>query len=234
MPADAQSILVPAAEFADDRRMALLTRAAGMANTTNATPAAMYACSTSQRRHALDPHHRGRRVTDDAAGAAAVRRGNDGGEKADVHAPLEDGRCDRAADDRGGDVVEERRQHEHDREQREPALPAVRQKSRQGIRDRAPFEVAREHGEAEQQEQEIREHDPLVREVRDGIVGRERAGDELPDQDGGEAGERDGESVTMQDRHAGQREAEQYELYWHPRPGDDATTVRISSWLGSN
>ena len=70
------------------------------------------------RRHAVDPHHRRRRVADDAARAAGVRGRDDRGEVADVHGRKE--RCAIvAADQRGGDVVEERRQHEDHHQQHE-------------------------------------------------------------------------------------------------------------------
>ncbi len=71
----------------------------------------------------------------------------------------------RPADQRGSDVVEEARQHEHDHEQREPALPVVRQHRRHFIRNPALLEMARQQREAHEQQEQVRQDDPLVLHV---------------------------------------------------------------------
>jgi hypothetical protein len=77
-------------------------------------------------RDAADPHHGGRGVADDAARAAGVRRRDDRGEVADTHAPAKQRVRHGAADQRGGDVVQEAGDYEHDCEERERAHPSVR------------------------------------------------------------------------------------------------------------
>ena len=75
-------------------------------------------------------------------------------------------RCrNRAADDRGGDIVEERRQHENHGEQHESALPVVGQEFRQHCRHMAFLEVPRQQRKADEQEEEVAQNDPLVRQV---------------------------------------------------------------------
>ena len=74
---------------------------------------------------------------------------------------------DRAADQRRGDVVEERRQHEDHHQQHERALPVVGQQLRQPRRNAAGLEMLRQQREAEQQAQQVGEQHPFVAEVRD-------------------------------------------------------------------
>ena len=71
----------------------------------------------------------------------------------------------RAADQRRGDVVEERRDHEHHHEQHERALPVGGQEARQHQRHAALLEMPRQEREAHEQQEEVGEDHPLVREV---------------------------------------------------------------------
>src|SRR5207302_11405004 len=70
-----------------------------------------------ERADASDPHHGGGGVADDAARSAGVRGRDDRGEIADVNLAPEYVPRNGAADQGGGDVVEEARQHEHQDEQ---------------------------------------------------------------------------------------------------------------------
>jgi len=169
-----------------------------------------------ERAHAVDPHHGRGGVTDDAARAARVRRRDDSGEIADVHLAAEDDTGHRATDQRGGDVVEERRQHEDDCEQGEPALPVIGEDVRQQRGDARLFEVLGEQSEAEQQAEQVRQDHPLVLQVQhqpfDARSGLEAGEEELVRCDGGEPGQGDAERPVVKERDAGERHPEQCEL----------------------
>jgi hypothetical protein len=98
---------------------------------------------------------------------AGVRRGDDRREIADVHLAAEHHARDRAADQRRGDVVEERRQHE-DHRRAARSRPSSR-RAAIGAATPAPgwprnaSTAARSRREAEQ----VREQHPLVAEVRE-------------------------------------------------------------------
>ena len=134
----------------------------------------------------------------------------------------------RAADQRGGDIVEEARQHEHDREQHEPALPSVRQERRHFVGDAAVLEMARQDREAHQQQEQVREDHRLVlhvqREAGEASAELEAGEDELVDDDGGEPGERHLQRLVVEDRDADQREREQDEV---------DRNAEYEHWLGS-
>ena len=126
----------------------------------------------------------------------------------------------RAADQGGRDVVEEARQHEHDGEQRKPALPAVRQERRHLVGDAALLEMPRQERKAHQQQEQVGEDHPLVLHVQ-GEAGQpgaelEAGEDELVDDDRGEPGERDLQRLVMQDGDADQRQREQDEVDRNP------------------
>ena len=133
-----------------------------------------------------------------------------------MHFALEDVARHRAADQGGRDIVEEAREYEHDREQREAALPSVGQERRHLVRDAALLEMARQDRETHQQQEQVRQHHPLVLDVQRkaaeagaGFESRER---ELVEDDGGEAGERDLERAVMEQRDAEQRQRKQDEV----------------------
>ena len=122
----------------------------------------------------------------------------------------------RAADQRGRDVVEEAREDEHDREQHEPALPAIRQECRHLVGDAALLEMAREDREAHQQQEQIGQDHGLVLHVQ-GETGEPRAGLEagerqLVDDDRRKPGQRNLQGLVMEDRDPDQRQAEQDEV----------------------
>lgn len=74
--------------------------------------------------------HGGRRVPDDAAGASCIGRSGERRDIPDVDA-REQRMGERSADGGARDVVEERRQNEHDRQEHERALQVVGQEVRQ-------------------------------------------------------------------------------------------------------
>ena len=71
-----------------------------------------------------------------------------------------------AADQRGGDVVEKRRQHEHDDQQRETAFPLARQVSGQFTGNLRLFEVFGQKCKTHQKTEQVRQNHPLVLEVQ--------------------------------------------------------------------
>ena len=89
-----------------------------------------------------DPHHGRGRVPHHAAGTAGIGGGDDGGQKADVDPVAEDPGGNGAADEGGGNVVQEAGQHENHDEQHKAAEPALRQKTRQELGDVAVLEMA--------------------------------------------------------------------------------------------
>jgi hypothetical protein len=66
----------------------------------------------------VDPHHRGRRVTDHAAGAARIGSRHDGGEKPDPDLPTVVVPRHDPANDCGCNIVQEDRQREYQAEKR--------------------------------------------------------------------------------------------------------------------
>ena len=93
-----------------------------------------------------------------------VGRRDDRGEIADMY-PLKFVPGHRPADQRGGDVVEEARQNEHNQAQRKPALPVVRQHRGHFIRNPALLERARQQREAHEQQEQVRQDYPFVLHV---------------------------------------------------------------------
>ncbi|MBI4754539.1 MAG: hypothetical protein HY778_03770 [Betaproteobacteria bacterium] len=75
---------------------------------------------------------------------------------------------DGAADDGSGDVVQEAREHEDDRQQHEGALPVVGQEARQRLGHAAVLEMPQQQGEAQRQPEQVGAHHPFV-----GHVGRQ-------------------------------------------------------------
>jgi len=108
---------------------------------------------------------RGRRVADDAAGAAGVRRGHDRGQKADMHFFIEYGMRYRAADDGRGNIVEKGRHHEYQQQQRCGTGPVVGENRGQQAGDVTFFEMIRKQCKADQQPEQVGKDDPFVGEV---------------------------------------------------------------------
>ena len=134
--------------------------------------------------------------------------------------PVEDGMRDGAADHRRGDVVEERRQHEHRGEQHEAALPVVGQPARQHRRHLAVLEGPGQQGEAEQQEQQVGQRHPLVLEMN-GEAGQARTRSRTArstisiDRDDHGADDRDAQGVLVEHRDAGEHAGEEDEFDGH-------------------
>ena len=170
----------------------------------------------AERADARDPHHRRGGVADDAAGAAGIRGCDDRREIADVNLALEHVPRNGAADQRGGDVVEEARQHEHQDQQHDAAPPVVRQQCRHRIRNPALLEMPGQQRKSHQQQEQVAERDPLMRHV---VAEAAEAGavfeageDELVDDDDGKARQRDLKRLVMEQRDTQQRQRKQDEV----------------------
>jgi hypothetical protein len=136
-----------------------------------------------------------------------------------VHLPAEHRSRDRAADDRRGNVVQERGEHEDHHQQHEPTLPVVGQESRQDRRNAAFLEMVGEERESEQQQQQVAQDHPLVDQVhpqpRQARTGLEPGEAELVEDDDCQARQRDAEGVVVEQRHASQGEGKQDEIHRH-------------------
>ena len=199
-----------------DRRVSLLLKGGRDAEDEDGDGHRHVGLDDGQRADAGDPHHGGGGVADHAAGAAGVGGGDDGGEIADVHLAAEHLARHHAADQGRGDVVEEARQHAHDHQQQEGALPVVGQEGRHDVGQLALLEMPREQREAHQQQEQIGEDHPLVphmqRKAAEAGAELEAGEGELVGDDGGEAGERDLQGVLMEEGDAQQRRGEQDEI----------------------
>ncbi len=122
----------------------------------------------------------------------------------------------RAADQRGGDVVEEGREHEDHHQQQEAALPIVGEDLRQHHRHVGILEVLREQREAHEEPEEVGEDHPLVREQAHQAgqprALRESRKEKLVDGHREETGDRDLERVALQEGDAEEDEREQDEV----------------------
>jgi hypothetical protein len=126
------------------------------------------------------------------------------GEVPDMDLPAKNARCDRAPDQRRGDVIEEGRQHEDHPEQDESALPVVGQDPRDHDRHLRILEVLREEREAHEQAEEVREDHPLMgkegREAGEARALGEPGERKLVDRDGDEPADRDLEGLVVEER----------------------------------
>ena len=115
---------------------------------------------------------------------------------------LEDMSGDGPADQRRGDIVEETREHEHQDEQHNAALPVVRQQCRHLVRNPAFLEMARQQREAHQKKEQIAQSDPLmpqvVAETAEAGAVFESGEDQLVKHDGAETGQGNGQCVMME------------------------------------
>ena len=107
-----------------------------------------------------------------------------------------------AADQGGGDIVEEARQHEHQDEQDNAALPVVRQQRRHLIRNPALLEMPGQQRKAHQEQEQIGERDPLMRhvvaEAGQARTVFETGEDQFVGDDRGKAGQRDFKRLVME------------------------------------
>ena len=121
-----------------------------------------------------------------------------------------------AADQRRRDVVEEARQHEHDHQQRNAALPVVGKIGGHRVGHAAHLEVAREQREAHQQQEQVGQDHPFVlhvqREAGEAGAEFEAGEDQLVERDDRKPGQRDVQRVMVEQRDAQQRQAEQDEI----------------------
>ena len=103
-----------------------------------------------------------------------------------------------------------------DNEQREAALPVVRQERRHLFRDLALLEMPRQQRKAHQQQEQVGEDHPLVlhvqREAGEPGAELEAGEDELVERDRRKPGQRDLQRVMMKQRDAEQRQREQDEI----------------------
>ena len=200
----------------DDRRKALLRPRRGNAEHDERDGGSDVGVQDFDGRDAADPHHRRRGIADDASRAARIRGRDDGREVADADAAAKQRVRHGAADQGGGDVVEETGNHEHDREQCERAGPVVGKPGREFLRQAALLEMRGEQREADEQEEQVDEDHRLVREVgRESVDAgpcREAGDQPLVRDDGHEAGGRDRQRPAMEQRDAHERRAEDQEL----------------------
>src|SRR4051812_38281891 len=121
-----------------------------------------------------------------------------------------------SADQRPGDIIEETRKEPYHCQQGETPLPPRGKKLRQHERDAALFEMTRQNRKTGEQTEQVRENDPLVREVRTepGNTGAAFKSGEpyLVESDRSRATHRDGESATMEKGDAEQGQPEQNEI----------------------
>ena len=117
------------------------TREAGTAVDQEARDGCDVGLDDTQRADAVDPHHGGGGIADDAACAAGIGGRNDGGKVTDMYFAPEHVPRHGAADQGGGNIVEETRHHEYNGKQNQAAAPAVWQQRRHRVRDSAVLEM---------------------------------------------------------------------------------------------
>ena len=202
MKTRAGSIFRPFDAILLDRRVALLLNRRRHGEDQHGDDGGDIGLHDRERTDAGDPHHGGGGVADDAAGAAGVRGRDDRREIADVNLALEYVPRNGAADQRGGDVVEEARQHEHQDEQHDAALPVVRQQRRHLVRNPAFLEMPRQQRKPHQKQEQIAQSDPLMRhvvaEAGEARAVLETGEDQFVDDDRGKAGKRDLKRLVME------------------------------------
>ncbi len=131
---------------------------------------------------------------------------------------------DGAADQRGRDIVEKARQHEHQHQQDRAALPVVGEQRRHFVGQPALLEMPRQQRKSGQQQEQIGQHHPFVLHVMteaseaDAIL--ESGEDEFVRDDRSEAGDRDQQGLMMEQRHAKQGQREQDEFDGNARDKD--------------
>ncbi|MES1206683.1 MAG: hypothetical protein ABUS79_12170 [Pseudomonadota bacterium] len=160
-----------------------------------------------RRPDSFQPHHRGRRVADDAAGAAAVGRRHDPGDVPGVQPPEEPRRRD-DADQRRRDVVQYARHQPDQRQQAETAGRAARKQPGQALGKMRPLEVIGDQREPDQQAAQVGQLGPLTLEVRHPV---EMAARQPRREDGDQSRGRDLERTAGEQRDAHQRRGEQEE-----------------------
>ena len=130
-----------------------------------------------------------------------------------------------ATDQRGRDVVEKTRNHEHQHQQHEAAFPVIRQIVRQHGRHIAVFKMFGEQRETEQQPEQVGERDPLVAEVQqqalDTGAGFEAGDAELVERDEDQAAGGYLEGLVVKQRDAKQHAGEENEIKRHRAERDD-------------
>jgi len=197
-------------------RMALLLNGSGHREDQHRNDSRDIGLHHGEGTDARDPHHGRGGVADDAARSAGVRGRDDRREIADVNLALEHVPRNGAADQGGGDIVEEARQHEHQDEQDNAALPIVRQQRRHLIRNPAFLEMPGQQRKPHQEQEQIGERDPLMRHmVAEAVQARtvlEPGKDQFVDDDRGKAGQRDFQRLVMEQRDPKQRQREQDEV----------------------
>ena len=136
-------------------------RAAGTAEDQKSDDRRKRPVQDHERADTVDPHHGRGRIADDAARSAGVRCRHDCRQIGDVDFSLEDVAGHRPADECGGDVVEKGGENEDDAEERKARQPAPRQERRHLVGKPARFEMAREDGEAHQEQEQVGQRPPI-------------------------------------------------------------------------
>jgi hypothetical protein len=122
----------------------------------------------------------------------------------------------RAADQGSGDIIQEARQHEYNREQSQAATPAVWQICRHCVGDSTLLEVTRQDGEAHQQQEQVGENDPFMVKLQHKAVETralaEAREQKLVDRNSGKTSQRHFKRLVVKHSDAEQRQAEQNEI----------------------
>jgi hypothetical protein len=150
---------------------------------------------------------------------AGIGRCDDRRQVADVDLAAKHRAGDRAADQRGGDVIQEARQHENHEKQHQPAFPVVGQQFWQPLRNAAGLEVLGQQRKAEQQAQQVGEQHPFLAEVIEpaGDAGsfRERRKRDLEQRYHDHAADGDRQRMVVKQRDSDQGQPEQQEIDRH-------------------
>ncbi len=120
------------------------------------------------------------------------------------------------AEHRRGNVVEEGRQHEDHREQRDAPGESVGEQVRQVVGNIAPLELVRQHLEADQEQEQVGYDYPFVFCVRqqccEAAARGEGSHERFEGEDREQAGDADHQRAVVEQRDAEQHEAEQNEF----------------------
>ncbi len=169
-----------------------------------------------ERAHPGDPQHGRRGIPNDAAGAAGVRGGDNRREITDTDTILEHMPRNGRADQRRGDIVEERGDGKHENEKHEASGPVVGQSGRHPIRHTARFEMAGKQRKANQKQKQIGDENPFIGEMGEqaGQPGSfdEAGPEQLLENDDAKPGERGGEGVPMKNGDGGKGRAKQQKI----------------------
>ena len=173
-----------------------------------------------ERRNAVDPHHRRRRVADDAARPARIRSGDDRGEKSDVHlVPIHD-TGNRAADQRAAMLSRNDDSTKIITSRTNPPFQSSGSRREQPRGNVARLEMLRQQREPSSSPRRFASSTHSCRKRKippTRTCGGERREEDLEERDDRQSGHRDLQRVVMEQRDAEQRDGEQDEIDRDPR-----------------